>query len=42
MILVDKTREEYFEILENTTHKDGSARVQTVNKKWNELFYKLI
>lgn len=42
MILVDKTREEYFEILENTTHKDGSARVQTVNKKWNERFYKLI
>lgn len=42
MILVDKTREEFVNILENTTHEDGSARVQTVNKQWNERFYKLI
>lgn len=42
MILVDKTREEFIEILKNTTHEDGSARVQTVNKQWNERFYKLI
>ena len=42
MILVDKTREEFIEILENITHEDGSARVQTVNKQWNERFYKLI
>lgn len=42
MILVDKTRREFIEILKNTTHEDGSARVQTVNKQWNERFYKLI
>ncbi len=42
MILVDKTRIKYIESLQNTTHEDGSARVQTVNKKWNERFYKLI
>ncbi|HKX86165.1 MAG TPA: carbamoyltransferase C-terminal domain-containing protein [Flavobacterium sp.] len=42
MILVDKTREKYSNILQNTTHEDGSARVQTVNKQWNERFYKLI
>jgi carbamoyltransferase len=42
MILVDKTREKYIDILQNTTHEDGSSRVQTVNKNWNERFYKLI
>ena len=42
MILVDKTRQKYIELLQNTTHEDGSARVQTVNKKWNKRFYKLI
>lgn len=42
MILVDKTREKFLETLKNTTHEDGSARVQTVNKQWNKRFYKLI
>jgi len=42
MILVDKTREEYKETLKNVTHKDGSARVQTVDKSWNPKFYDLI
>ena len=42
MILVDKTRSEYLEQLKNVTHKDGSARVQTVDDNWNGLFYRLI
>lgn len=42
MILVDKTRKKFINILKNTTHEDGSARVQTVSKQWNERFYKLI
>lgn len=42
MILVDKTRPEYSKVLGNVTHKDGSARVQTVEESWNPRFYKLI
>lgn len=42
MILVDKTCPEYSEQLKNVTHKDGSARVQTVDESWNGLFYRLI
>ncbi|MGB0177409.1 MAG: carbamoyltransferase C-terminal domain-containing protein, partial [Owenweeksia sp.] len=42
MILVDRTRPEYSEQLKNVTHKDGSARVQTVNRKWNPRFWLLI
>ena len=42
MILVDKTRPEYVEKLKNTTHRDGSARVQTVEEKWNPKFAKLL
>lgn len=42
MIVVDKTKPEFIDTLQNTTHQDGSARVQTVNKEWNERFYKLI
>nr|WP_294923539.1 carbamoyltransferase C-terminal domain-containing protein [uncultured Flavobacterium sp.] len=42
MILVDKTRPEYVEKLNNTTHRDGSARVQTVEEKWNPKFAKLL
>jgi carbamoyltransferase len=41
MILVDKTRAEYQEQLKNVTHKNGSARVQTIEKSWNERFAKL-
>lgn len=42
MILVDQTKKECRDILQNVTHKDGSARVQTVSKVWNERFYNLI
>jgi carbamoyltransferase len=42
MILVDDTRREYVEQLHNVTHVNGTARVQTVDKTWNELFFKLI
>ncbi|MQP52197.1 MULTISPECIES: carbamoyltransferase C-terminal domain-containing protein [unclassified Flavobacterium] len=42
MILVDKTRSKYTKQLVNVTHCDGSARVQTVNDKWNSKFSKLI
>ncbi|AEA43521.1 carbamoyltransferase family protein [Fluviicola taffensis] len=42
MILVDQTKEEYMEQLQNVTHVNGTARVQTVDAHWNELFYKLI
>lgn len=42
MILVDKTRREFVEQLQNITHQDGSARVQTIEKSWNPRFYKLV
>lgn len=42
MILIDHTKPEYLEQLQNVTHVNGTARVQTVDKGWNELFYKLI
>lgn len=42
MILVDKTRPEYHKQLNNVTHKDGSARVQTVEESWNQRFAKLL
>lgn len=42
MILVDKTRPEYIDKLKNVTHKNGSARVQTVEASWNPLFAALL
>lgn len=42
MILVDKTRPEYLEQLKNVTHKNGSARVQTIDRDWNLRFSKLV
>ncbi|WP_430407034.1 carbamoyltransferase C-terminal domain-containing protein [Fluviicola sp.] len=42
MILVDRTKEEYLEKLRNVTHVNGTARVQTVDKTWNNLFFELI
>tara|TARA_B100000212_G_scaffold288705_1_gene229791 strand:- start:1636 stop:3381 length:1746 start_codon:yes stop_codon:yes gene_type:complete len=39
---VVKVRKEFIDILKATTHVDGSARIQTVNKKNNPLYYKLI
>ena len=42
MILVDRTKPEYLEQLKNVTHVNGTARVQTVDKSWNNRFYKLL
>ncbi|MFD2602883.1 carbamoyltransferase family protein [Flavobacterium suzhouense] len=42
MILVDKTRPEFISKLCNVTHRNGSARVQTVEKNWNPLFNGLL
>ena len=42
MILVDKTKKEFLNQLQNVTHQDGSARVQTIEKSWNQKFYKLV
>jgi carbamoyltransferase len=42
MILVDTTRSEFLEKLQNVTHQDGSARVQTIERSWNPKFYKLV
>jgi carbamoyltransferase len=42
MILVDKTRHEHLDKLKNVTHRDGSARVQTVEESWNPKFAKLL
>lgn len=42
MILVDKTRHEYSEVLKNVTHRDGTARVQTVEESWNPKFAGLL
>lgn len=42
MILVDYTKKEYLEQLQNVTHVNGTARVQTVDKTWNNLFFELI
>lgn len=42
MILVDQTKPEYMEQLKNVTHKNGSARVQTVEESWNPVFAELL
>lgn len=42
MILVDRTKKEFLNQLQNITHQDGSARVQTIEKSWNPKFYKLV
>ena len=42
MILVDHTKPEVLEQLQNVTHVNGTARVQTVDRNWNELFFQLI
>lgn len=42
MILIDQTRPEFLEQLQNVTHVNGTARVQTVDKNWNELFFQLL
>jgi carbamoyltransferase len=42
MILIDKTRSEYSDALKNVTHRDGTARVQTVEESWNPRFAGLL
>ncbi|WP_300566893.1 carbamoyltransferase C-terminal domain-containing protein [Flavobacterium sp.] len=42
MILVDKTKPKYLNQLKNVTHKNGSARVQTIDENWNPRFAKLV
>jgi carbamoyltransferase len=42
MILVDHTKEEYLQQLQNVTHVNGTARVQTVYHTWNKPFFELI
>ena len=42
MILVDRTLPIYQETLKNVTHVNGTARVQTIDRRWNERFYQLV
>src|SRR5690606_22703622 len=42
MILVDQTKPKYMDLLKNVTHKNGSARVQTVEESWNPVFGALL
>ena len=42
MILVDRTREAYKEQLQNVTHVNGTARVQTVDASWNPRYAALL
>jgi carbamoyltransferase len=42
MILVDRTQEAAGEALQNVTHVNGTARVQTVDRTWNAAFHQLL
>lgn len=42
MILVAQVRERWQEILKSVTHRDGSARIQTVTPDWNPRYYDLL
>jgi len=42
MILIDKTKPEYIEKVQNVTHINGTASVQTVEYAWNARFAKLL
>lgn len=42
MLFTAQVREEYKEVLPAITHVDGSARIQTVNKEANPLYWQLI
>lgn len=42
MILVDYTLPEYVDRLQNVTHANGSARLQTVDHTWNQAFSDLL
>jgi len=42
MILVAQVREQWRETLRSVTHRDGSARIQTVTPDWNLRYYELL
>ena len=42
MILVDRTSPASADALCAVTHVDGTARVQTINRRWNAAFYDLV
>jgi carbamoyltransferase len=42
MILVDRTKPELRDMLCNVTHVNGTARLQTVSKPWNEPLFALL
>jgi carbamoyltransferase len=42
MILVDEVKDEWRPYLQAVSHKNGSARVQTVDNEWNPLFHQLL
>ena len=42
MLLVSSTRKDRVDLLPSVTHVDGTARLQTVSREGNPLFYSLI
>jgi carbamoyltransferase len=42
MILIDRIKPEWKEILSGIVHVDGTCRVQTVSRDWNTAFYTLL
>ena len=42
MLLLDKTREEFSHLLQNVSHLNSTARVQTVEEGWNSVFYDVL
>lgn len=42
MILVAQVREPWREVLRSVTHRDGSARIQTVTPSWNPRYHQLL
>lgn len=42
MIQIDRTKTEYLSVLQNVTHTNGSARVQTVTPDWSPKFHGLL
>lgn len=42
MILVDRVRDEWEDVIKGVVHVDGTCRVQTVTQDWNPLYYDLL
>jgi len=42
MILTDRMKPEWIDVLKGVVHVDGSCRVQTVDAEWNTVFHQLI